>query len=216
MIALHWVTFAFVVFLPSVVSHAERWSCGPTSWASPPQMRDGYYESTLGIECTMPSPASLLPLRVAIEKALSDRGEFHRPPLTVLLEGMRGQSFDLTHTLNGEDKGLRLREEVLLATDGESRLIYQTRSKQIFASGMAGYLKGVSFQTVLKRPIAGDSVTIEMRNSVRVKRPWFALSPLFFSIAKGIAEDKFEEARVPLLTFIADTAYAAPIDPKGE
>ncbi len=179
-------------------------------------MRDGYYESTLGIECTMPSPSSLLPLRIAIERALSDRSEFHRPPIHVLLDGLRGQSFDLTHSLNGEEKGLRLREEILLATDGATRLVYQTRSKQIFASGMAGYLKRVSFQTILKRPSKGDTMTIEMRNSVQVKRPWFALSPLFFSIAKGIAEDKFEEARIPLLTFIAESAFAEPIQQKGE
>ena len=114
---------------------------------------------------------------------------------------MPGERWDVSHTVKDEDTEMTVREIAELATDGKSRLVYQTHSKEVLASGMAGYLKVVNFSARVSRGPSND-IRIEFRNEVFVQRPWYALDLLFAPIAKSICLKKMKKVEQTILPWI--------------
>ncbi len=163
-------------------------------------MDDGTFVGSLVMQCRMPGAtgrAAIPRIRAMIERVLKAEREIHGEPVRIEERGMRGLAFDSTSRVKESDGEVSIREEARILDDGSSELLYQTRSREVSGRGLASYLKAVGFSANAR--VAGEGMLIELRNDIRVERPWYALSPIFFMIAKGTAKSKFNSVKERLL-----------------
>lgn len=194
----------FLAALPKVsliFASESPWDCQEENWTAEPRMEEGLYKSELESRCVFePSGGkNFADLREKLQEYLISKREVHAGPILGQWNGIPSWTYDTTVTPPGE-ASLRIRESVVLATDGLGRFWYGTQSKEIQGSGLSSYLKNVSFSLELKRTPGSPRIAVVMRNGIQVERPWYALGPIFFLITKGKAKEKFAVARELLLT----------------
>ena len=192
--------FGFLVVTLNL-AFASPWNCGDAQWVTDPSLEDGLFSAQLRGECKLDAGnhGSLSGLRDHIRSTIEAYSVLTVPLSDVTYQGMPGWKLTAKHTI--VEGPLELEEDIRLVTDGSKRLIYETTSKKIEGDGMAGYLKWVSFRAVVRKEL--DHFNIHFSNGIRVERPWYALAPLFYLIAKGISRDKFADARDKVLQHIA-------------
>ncbi len=181
---------------------AEGWVCSDPEWLESPEMQEGHFVGSLVMKCRIPGaakPETIVEMRGLIEKILREERTIHGEPIQVQEKGMRGLAYDSTSRIQDGSNQLTIREEARLIDDSKKELLYTTRSKDVEGTGMAGYLKSVNFAAHAQLAEPSEGMRLELRNEVRVKRPWFAVAPIFFMIAKGTAKSKFETVKFKLL-----------------
>lgn len=182
------------------------WTCGETQWNKDAEMEDGVFQSDLRMECIVEksNPKGFLDMANALLDYLGKNRTVHSQSARTekggpARGGLKIWTVDTTTKLSEEKESIAIHEIVTITTDGKSRLIFETASRDIYASGLAGYLKRVNFKAVLEPSDQPGRTRVVMHNQVAVERPWFALAPLFFAIAKGVSVDKFSVARDRIL-----------------
>jgi len=194
-----------------VAEPGTNWKCGEWRWESEPAETDRIFEARIEMECDIDAPlgSSLARVREEMLATLHRTRKVHAGPDVVTESGLSGVRYDVTIALKDADEGVRVREEAIIASDDRSRLIYQTRSKEISANGMAAYLRRLAFRAEVRRRDAAAGETagyrVKLWNLVAIERPWYALGVMFRSIAKGKVRDKFEKVRAELLPRIAES-----------
>ncbi len=181
-------------------SEAPAWSCGEMSWVRPSEMKDGVFEGELEVLCQLGLGAKdrIPALRSAIVADLQAHRTLHGAPEVGEREKVPGETYDVTHELR--DSKVSIRERVFVGHQAQSLLLYGSESTEVKASGMAGYLRKVSFRAEVRpKDGAERGYEVRMRNAVAVERPWFALGPVFHAIAKGVSKDKFRIAQETIL-----------------
>jgi hypothetical protein len=207
--ALSSLCVGFMFSIVASSSHAaSSWSCSEPEWREPPEIERGVFTGKLRMEChlsTVKTDRVIPKIRAAIVELLESEREIHGAPTPVLHDAMRGLAYDATTTLKESGGDLKIRESATVVDDGERKLVYRTHSKEISASGMAGYLRAVEFSaTAFAEEKQGEGVRIELQNDIQVERPWYALAPIFFVIVKGTAKSKFQTVRERLLQRLSD------------
>jgi hypothetical protein len=193
------------------MERAPDWKCGDWRWESEPTETDHIFEARIEMECDIDatSGSSLARVRNEMLETLKRTRKIHAGPEAVTESGLSGVRYEVTIALKDADEGVRVREEAIIASDDRSRLIYQTRSKEISANGMAAYLRRLAFRAEVQRRVAAAGETVGYRvklwNLVAIERPWYALGVMFRSVAKGKVRDKFEKVRAELLPRIAES-----------
>ena len=182
----------------------KNWSCGEMRWTQPSQMLDGVFHGELEVDCELRlGPADQSP---ALKTAIVNDLKSHRTVHGVTLQtagapserGTLGELYDVTHELKTEN--VSIRERIYVGVLGQERLFYRSESQEVKAAGMAGYLKKVSFESEVLPAVSGKAgYRVRLKNAVQVERPWFALSPMFHLIAKGVSKEKFEKAQTVIL-----------------
>lgn len=187
------------------------WNCGEEKWIESPSMVDGVFMGSLTVDCELIGQGG--GGFVALEKYISDTIQktrtLHGKPAEEKTENGRLVRFDVTTDVKDEGAPVAMREEVTIRTDGKKELVYATESKEISASGMASYLKKVTFMakieaTEQKNGDQKSTYKMTMVNSVQVERPWYALGLIFYPIAKQVSIDKFELAREKMIPKIVE------------
>lgn len=177
------------------------WTCGDQRWSKPADMIDGQFVGNLEVDCSFEKKdfTGFNNLFDFVRDHLAQTRQIHEQSERLLPGGKRQRTLDTTVTLAEDDNKIEIREIVTLTTDGKSLFLFETRSTSVSATGMAGFLKEVTFSTRMEKSKNSEQINLFVTNSVKVKRPWYALSPLFFMISKGVAKDKFEAARSRLM-----------------
>ncbi|MFZ9595137.1 MAG: hypothetical protein ACO3A2_03575 [Bdellovibrionia bacterium] len=177
------------------------WRCEPSEWLAPATLEDGIFVANLSMNCVVDvsSDSVIEQMHLGIRSLLMKERILHEGPKPVEVEGISGYSYDTTIKLKEGQDELSIREDVILANQ-KNRIIYRTRSRDIQAPGLASYLSQVSFGADIRRKTQDPRLQIALTNRVEVKRPWYALAPIFFVIAKNTSISKFNEARDQLMT----------------
>lgn len=195
----------FAAIFLSLQADAEP-RCEKPYWNSPAESQQGVFRGDLAMDCFLPDPlleGALESLKKGVIKKIEAESTIHEGPLTFQDGGNEGLQWDVSHTLVEEGSPVTIREKAMLLKKGEKSLIYRTRSKEVLAKGMAGYLRSVGFSMILsinEKHLA----QIKFSNDVTVERPWFALDLIFAPIARNVCFQKMEQVKLKLLPWIVD------------
>lgn len=198
------VLFLIVFTGTSFAFPQSQWSCEKSSWKEEPQLEDGIFTAAIQTTCIIhekrPNGIAWLFDRLQKEFQRSDKYEIHQGPNEIKRDFLKGSAYDLTDKLSEDGSDIKIRQNVELLSNQDTKLEYHTVSTAINASGTASYLKHVSFDTLVEA--RKDDYRLNIQNRVVVERPWFALSFLFKPMSANITEDKFELARNRLIQYL--------------
>ena len=179
-------------------------NCSHPYWAEPAESQNGLFHGNLIMDCKISAStveANLNSLKNGIIQKIKTDSTIHDEPSVEKLESSPALKWDVSHRIAEEGSDVTIREEAVIETDQKTQLIYQTHSKKVTASGMAGFLKSVNFFMKVKK-IQNNAIEIEFRNEVTVERPWYALDFIFTPIAQNICFEKMEKVKKNLLPWI--------------
>ncbi len=192
--------------------------CSQPHWASLPESRDGFFHGDLAMECSVHLPkglSGLEPLKNGIIEKIRGKSIVHTEPSPEALKASSALRWDVSHRIDEDGNNVTIREEALLDLSQKDGLSYSTRSKEVTAAGMAGFLKVVNFSMKLRikeglpESLKGPlTVQIEFKNEVKVEQPWYAIEFIFTPIAKNICLEKMEKVRTQLLPWVV--SFLAP------
>jgi hypothetical protein len=177
--------------------------CDPAHWAAPAESNHGIFRGDLLMDCWITKlnvKADLAPLRSGIIEKLRAESIIHEGPIFSKLGSLPALKWDVSHMIQEDGNTLTIREEAVLATDRSNQLFYSTHSKEVSATGMAGYLRSVNFSMNVKK--RDHSIHVELRNEVQVDRPWYALDLIFAPIARNVCFKKMDEVKAKILPWV--------------
>jgi hypothetical protein len=206
---------AFSILFMNPVQAALLPTCSGASWNGDPEMRDGHFVASVKVRCRLGQGALALLQENILSQLQRDKTQGTQPA-----NDRSSFTYDVTHEV-WEDEGtgepLLIREEVLLDRNPTETLLYETRSKSIQATGMAGYLRNSDVKIRVER----DSETeepgffrMEIQQTLRIERPWYALTPVFFVMAKNSVLSRFEKAALSIARDYHQKLSSRPSDPK--
>ena len=204
------VAFATVALNPS---QNPIFQCDPPHWTLPGESNQGTFRGELAMKCHA-NPSYSNPgfeaVRDQIIRKIHSESIVHEGPLPIQIESLKALRWDVTQKIQEEDSAIVIREKAILGTDLKQRLLYETHSSKVTATGMASYLRLVNFSMdiVQKRNNADSTLTIEFKNQVEIERPWYALDLLFAPIARKTCFQKMTQIQNKLLPWVASALYS--------
>ncbi len=203
----------FIILLLNInqLDAAElEYECNVPSWNAPAESKNGIFVGDLSIDCSIIPELesfSLPGLRKRIAEKVELESLVHQgPPLSLLLSD-GPLTWDVSHRFEEEGDTIQIRELLRISIENGNQLKYQTYSKEITASGMAGYLRSIEFTMIITKK--GKYARVSLKNRVEVKRPWYALDLIFAPIAKNICLKKINQVKEKFLPWIIDVIHGS-------
>ncbi len=178
--------------------------CAEPHWASPAESKQGVFHGDLVMECKVtPTKTRVIldDLKAGIIGKIHAESILYEKPSEEALRSSPSLKWDVSHRIQEDGGDVTIREEAEIQTNQKGQLVYQTHSKKVSASGMAGFLKSVNFLMVVDINDPA-SILINFRNEVKVERPWFAIDFIFAPIAQNICFDKMAKVKTRLLPWV--------------
>ena len=175
-----------------------QWTCADPQWVNEPGMVNDQFVGILSNECTIEAPNTERNMKGAQDFFIETTNKsrvIHKGPVDETYESLPSKYYDVTVRDQGEEEVV-VRQDVHLATDLKTRVIYDMKSTSIEGSGLAGYLRFVA--TRIQVDGAGP-LKVRVRNEVRVEKPWYAPEGIFVSKSKEIALRNFPRLREQLM-----------------
>lgn len=180
----------------------KNWECSPSAWVGEPKLEDGVFRSTRSVNCRIKNTDQALVPRIYayLKGKIEGSKTIHISSGPVQTSGheMAGISYQAVD--KQEEDSLTIDEELTLKSDQKSNLLYKVDSKKIEGSGNSSFLRKVFFGFYLNDDPDPKYLNVVLTNTIQVERPWYAPAPIFESVAKGKAEDKFEVSKNEFLT----------------
>ena len=177
--------------------------CQEPVFAGEPTLQNGIFTATLTSDCTLSALSSrgLNDLEIQQLKEIQESGKVNAGPWSENFAGLPSTFLDVTVPMG--DSGT-IRSDVHVATDGKSRFVLLSVSKEVKLSGMAGALKKVENQVEVRPGRAGSDGTpsrlfsLQLINTIHLQKPALAPGPIFVSIAKKNAKSEYLKSREKL------------------
>ena len=189
---------------PATASSPQSPHCQEPDWVVPAESSDGVFYGDLRMKCRIKSLSPQIEfkkLKAEIQNKIEHQSTVHSGPQPALIDGLNGQKWDVSHLIQEDGSGVRIREIAEIATNDKHLFVYQTHSKEVEAEGMAAYLTAVNFSVKIEKD-SSSQLSFTFRNQVSVKRPWFALDLLFSPIAQKVCFKKMRQIRDQLFPWI--------------
>ncbi|MBI3543659.1 MAG: hypothetical protein HY075_10345 [Deltaproteobacteria bacterium] len=182
-----------------------HWTCSNPYWVGSHEVRGGMFAGQLETTCLVEGATGkgLVSLNSRLLKSAVHDVVVHEGPVAETYEGLHGYRFDVTEKL-GKSDPLYLRQNIHVATDERTRLVYASLSSAIRGTGFAEYLKQMDTRLDVKPAESAGSYQIRMRSRLRAERPWYAPSDVFRAKVESIALEKFSFARATILPTLAN------------
>jgi hypothetical protein len=181
---------------------AQNWTCGEPKWVGDPAMNGDQFEAALENDCEITLPyndQSLSHLNDFFTNGTKKAREIHQGPVVGEFEGLPSVYFDVTVYNKGTEE-VTIRQDVQIATNLKSKLIFDMKSTSCQGTGMAEYLRFVHTRIEL---ITGQKMKVRISNEVHVEKPWYAPEAIFVPQAKDTAIQQFGPLRTQLLDGVA-------------
>jgi hypothetical protein len=206
--------FTYGLFVPALlfcvfnVDKAEalelKYRCNLPFWNAPAESKEGLFTGDLSLECSIESEVkshfNMLSLRKRIIDKIQSESLVHQGPVSSSSISTTSSLWDVSHRFEEDGNSIKIRELIEVSIESKDQLKYQTHSKEIVASGMAGYLRSVEFTMIVKRK--QHQMSVYFRNRVQVKRPWYALDLIFAPIARKICLKKLDQVKDKFMPWI--------------
>lgn len=206
------------VLMPDQLASAEARvysSCEKPHWEAPAESTDGVFTGDLALNCWIDGGSTWNPkvsgLRQKVIDQVRAESKIHDGPISIDASSTPTLKWDASHQFSDDGNSVYIRETILLSTPSDSEIRYETTSKEVVASGMAGYLRSVGFLMEITRK--DKRVHIGFRNKVQVQRPWYALDLIFAPIARKVCFDKMEKVKEKFLPWLLSSLSESPVKP---
>lgn len=185
--------------------------CSEPLWYTPVtyDKTTGTFSATLSSVCQikLPKPGSIAKLDQYAVKELAQNDKDVAGPVSETFEGLPSARYETTHISTSEEEGgtLTLRQDVHIATDGKTRLVAATVSKNAVGSNATlSLIKKIDTHSDIRR-VSDTQFNFILKVSTIVAKP--ALAPVFMSAS--MVEEKFHG------TFVANRDKASRLFATG-
>jgi hypothetical protein len=216
MISLSFLGAVMGLFLPSTepIKQIEdiTWTCIPEYWSVPADVNDGMFTGLMEDQCDM--NAESVPALVGNPgSGLTSLSEFFKvstmksnivngAPVSETYHSLPGILFDVTNTTSGSDS-VTVRSDVHIATDNQSKLLYDVLSKNITGTGNGDLLKKINIFFEMEPAGRAGHFSLKVGYELNVSKPWYAPGDMFKNEVVKMATEKFEKERQKLMPDIA-------------
>ncbi len=186
---------AILIFIFSGKAVASDWTCEKPQWASAPAMVDGNFVGTVQGYCTfhLNHSADIAALDRHLLESINKSQEIHEGPVTEIFRNLPGVRYDVTAYYPNDN--MTVRQNVHLSTDLISKVVYESDSKSVTASGLSEYLRQLNVEFEVTKTENPIILQFKMTTLIRVAKPWYAPSGIFFSKAQESALEQFNKSR---------------------
>ena len=179
-----------------------QWTCAEPHWIGEPVMVGEEFVAVLENDCQVTVPYSNETISHVADFFIDGTQKakiIHSGPLSREFEGLASVFFDVTVYNKGSEE-VTIRQDVNIASDQKSKLIYDMKSTSCEGTGLASYLRFVHTHIQVS---AQTQLQIRLSNEVRVEKPWYAPESIFIKEAKKSALDQFSPLRADLMNAIS-------------
>jgi hypothetical protein len=184
----------------ATLNDAGQWTCGNPSWVGNPGMQPtgfvGVQEGTCTVQLSRDGSISALDQH--FRDGIKDSKIVHAGPVDETFQGLPGVLYDVTVEVT-DGAFVTIRQDVHIASDRTTQVIYATVSKSVAASGMAGYLRKLEIGMEITQGDAPGKYNVKLTNGITVAKPWYAPTGIFVSKAKEQAVNQFLKFRATSL-----------------
>lgn len=181
--------------------------CDAMTWTSGPTIAGGIFDGKLESECHFKANqgGTLAQLETALSREVMDKADtVHSGPTASTFDSLPATYLDVTSLEKMDSMEARVRADVNFATDGTTRFLNSTVSKEIKASGMAKNLKSIVAGFEI-RPEANGEYVVRFHNQIQITKPSLVPTSLFKSeVMKGM-EAQSKTRRESLITKFSET-----------
>lgn len=183
-----------------------EYKCDFPFWSGASESHDGVFTGDLSLNCSVNDERvlrfSAFDFKTKVIEKIQSESVVNTFPESNPSTSSSPLTWDVTHRFKEEGNTVEIREFLTLSSETVDHLKYQTRSKEVKASGMAGYLRSVEFTMTLHR--SGKDLKVSFRNKVQVDRPWFALDLVFAPIARKTCFKKLDQVKEKFMPWVLD------------
>ena len=181
----------------------EQWTCADPHWVGEPVLVEDQFVAVLENDCQVTLPytsSSINHLGDFFVEGTRKAKIIHSGPTSGQFEGMPSVYFDVTVYNKGSEE-VTIRQDVNIASDQKSKLIYDMKSTSCEGTGLASYLRFVHTHIQVA---AETQLKVRLSNEVHVEKPWYAPESIFIPEAKKSALEQFRPLRADLMNAIAN------------
>jgi hypothetical protein len=149
---------------------------------------EGTCEFRLGHEADLPA------LDRHLLESVSSAQKVHEGPIEDTYEGLPGVRYDITTNYPGSGN-VTIRQNLHVATDTTTRVVYETDSTSVQATGFASFLRKLDVEFQVSKTGQPAAAGFKMRVAIQVAKPWYAPSGIFFSEAQKSAITQYNKSR---------------------
>jgi hypothetical protein len=195
-------------FNSSDLSEEQAWTCPYWRWENQPQILGGIFQATIATDCTVSGAlVDRIPaLRDDLVRQVLSFPKIHSGPTPHEGYGMPGVRYDAS--IHVEDGGnvLDIREFAHVYSDGSDKIVYETLSQEIQATGQAAYLRKLDIRTDITKEKDPGTYTITLYSTTHVQKPSGIPNFLFLGPAKDTVRKQFQSSIRPALDHFSDVA----------
>lgn len=184
-----------------------EYECETPVWTAAPEVKKGMFYGTIEVTCLVRGEhgGGFPHLKTHMEEYLLDNVEtVHAGPTSVKYEELPSVFYDVTMLFASGDNEVRARGENYIGSDDTSVLVYDFFSKEIDASGMAGYMKKVNIEATAKSTESENWYAVTVSGLMEVEKPWFAPSGTFKKQIVSEIEKQVEAKKEEVITEVAN------------
>ncbi len=181
--------------------------CEASKWKNGPTVSGGLYTGRLESVCHFKGikGGTLAQLETALSREVIEKADkVNSGPTATTYQGLPATYFDATTTQQIDSMEAVIRADVYFATDGTTRFLNGTKSKEITATGMAKNLKMIALGFDLQPTATGD-YNVTFYTEVEVTKPGAVPAGMFKNkVTKGL-EDGMKANTQEMITKFTET-----------
>jgi hypothetical protein len=169
--------------------------------------RDDQFHSTIGTFCLIVGRkgGGFVSLETRMEQEVKENTEtLHAGPESVAFMNLPGHKWDITTLIETQKSKVRIRQDAYVATDLKSALAFATRSKKVWADGLAGYIRKFDITIHVSATEVPGTYRARLENTLDMERPWYMPSGAFSDQLKSTVWREFDKVQAQLVPEIAN------------
>lgn len=184
-----------IAFSTQLNTQSPNISCAAPSWVGTPAMdSQGRLEATLEAICKIVADehASIDALDHNLIASIPGQFKVRSGPTEEEWQDLPSVSFAVTDSSVQNGDHVTLQEDLHIASDDKTEMVYVSHSTSIQGSGNAAYLKVLDVtEEVTQDSQQENTFNLKVTQSVQLAKPWYAPSGIFVSEAKKSLNSSF-------------------------
>jgi hypothetical protein len=168
--------------------------CGAAQWVTEPKkIASGRYGAEIKIRCDIEPQqgGDLAKLESGLLDQAKQQGTIHSGPTDEQFESMPSRYMDWSYFHKGKDFEVEVRQDVHVARDPLVRLVVDSKSTDVKATGNAQYLKQLAVRVEVQKTTDPRKDAVFVNISGEITKPWFIPEGILLSEAKKRGPGEF-------------------------
>lgn len=191
----------------------EAWTCPYWRWDSQPQIIGGIYQSRIATDCTIVRalPDRIPAFREDLIQQVMSFPKIHSGPTAVRGFEMEGIEYDASIHIENGGNSIDIRELAHIFSDNTQKIVYETLSTDIQATGQAANLRKLDLRTDITNGEHPHSYTVTIYSTTHIRRPGGIPNAIFVAMAKDTIRKQFQASIPGAMERFKKVAYGEPV-----